>query len=87
MYVSGDIRNRIFRVIFQFEDFSLKFDIHIKKICRLYNIFKIFFRLTINCDNAQYGCTRVLNLDALTAHLEECDHNPKRPVLCEQVSP
>ncbi|CAG9830505.1 unnamed protein product [Diabrotica balteata] len=41
-------------------------------------------RLCITCDNAQYGCTRVLKLDALTAHLEECEHNPKRPLPCEQ---
>ncbi|KAF2902824.1 hypothetical protein ILUMI_03360 [Ignelater luminosus] len=41
-------------------------------------------RLCINCDNAEYGCTRVLKLDALVAHLEECEHNPKRPLPCEQ---
>ncbi|XP_072380142.1 E3 ubiquitin-protein ligase NRDP1 [Diabrotica undecimpunctata] len=41
-------------------------------------------RLCITCDNAQYGCTRVLKLDALTTHLEECEHNPKRPLPCEQ---
>lgn len=43
-----------------------------------------FFRLCINCDNAQYGCTRILKLDTLAAHLEECEHNPKRPLPCEQ---
>lgn len=41
-------------------------------------------RLSINCDNAQYGCTRTLKLDSLAAHLEECEHNPKRPLPCEQ---
>lgn len=41
-------------------------------------------RLCITCDNAQYGCTRVLKLDALATHLEECEHNPKRPLPCEQ---
>nr|XP_023026973.1 E3 ubiquitin-protein ligase NRDP1 [Leptinotarsa decemlineata] len=41
-------------------------------------------RLCISCDNAQYGCTRVLKLDALASHLEECEHNPKRPLPCEQ---
>lgn len=40
--------------------------------------------MCINCDNAQYGCTRVLKLDTLAAHLEECEHNPKRPLPCEQ---
>jgi E3 ubiquitin-protein ligase NRDP1 len=41
-------------------------------------------RLCISCDNAQYGCEAVLKLDSLPAHLEECEHNPKRPVPCEQ---
>ncbi|PSN30920.1 E3 ubiquitin-protein ligase NRDP1 [Blattella germanica] len=41
-------------------------------------------RLCITCDNASYGCTSVMKLDALTSHLEECEHNPKRPVPCEQ---
>jgi E3 ubiquitin-protein ligase NRDP1 len=40
-------------------------------------------RLCIHCDNAQYGCTRVLKLDSLSSHLEECEHNPKRPLPCE----
>lgn len=44
----------------------------------------VYFRLCINCDNAQYGCSRVLKLDSLAAHLEECEHNPKRPLPCEQ---
>ncbi|KAH1002211.1 hypothetical protein HUJ04_008322 [Dendroctonus ponderosae] len=42
-------------------------------------------RLNINCDNVRFGCTRITNLEGLAAHLEDCDHNPKRPVLCEQV--
>ncbi|GJQ84150.1 elgi [Trypoxylus dichotomus] len=41
-------------------------------------------RLSINCDNAQYGCNRTLKLDTLASHLEECEHNPKRPLPCEQ---
>ncbi|CAO1391773.1 unnamed protein product [Diamesa serratosioi] len=40
-------------------------------------------RLNINCDNQLYGCTQVLKLDALNSHLEECEHNPKRPLPCE----
>lgn len=44
----------------------------------------LLFRLCINCDNAQHGCTRILKLDMLAAHLEECEHNPKRPLPCEQ---
>jgi len=41
-------------------------------------------RLSIACDNAMYGCTLVLKLDALSSHLEECEHNPKRPLPCEK---
>ncbi|RZC38459.1 E3 ubiquitin-protein ligase NRDP1, partial [Asbolus verrucosus] len=43
----------------------------------------IILELCINCDNAQYGCTRVLKLDSLSSHLEDCEHNPKRPLPCE----
>ncbi|KAK9499520.1 hypothetical protein O3M35_002543 [Rhynocoris fuscipes] len=41
-------------------------------------------RLSITCDNAMYGCQAVLKLDALSSHLSECEHNPKKPVPCEQ---
>ncbi|CAG9760266.1 unnamed protein product [Ceutorhynchus assimilis] len=41
-------------------------------------------KLTISCDNAEYGCSRTLGLETLTAHLKECLHNPKRPVVCDQ---
>lgn len=40
-------------------------------------------RLNINCDNAVYGCTQILKLDNLQNHLDECEHNPKRPLPCE----
>ena len=40
-------------------------------------------RLSITCDNASYGCPAVVKLDTLHAHLQECDHNPKKPVHCE----
>ena len=40
-------------------------------------------RLNISCDNQLYGCQAVLKLDALQTHLEECEHNPKRPLPCE----
>ena len=43
-----------------------------------------FYRLSIACDNAAYGCQSVLKLDALGSHLSECEHNPKKPVPCEQ---
>lgn len=41
-------------------------------------------RLSITCDNSIYGCTAVVKLDALTNHLAECEHNPKKPVPCGQ---
>lgn len=40
-------------------------------------------RLCITCENVNYGCTAVVNLDMLQAHLQECEHNPKKPVHCE----
>lgn len=30
-----------------------------------------------------YGCTQVMKLDALQSHLDECEHNPKRPLPCD----
>lgn len=41
-------------------------------------------RLSIACDNALYGCTQILKLDALNNHLEDCEHNPKKPLPCER---
>lgn len=41
-------------------------------------------RLSISCDNAIYGCTQILKLDALNNHLDECEHNPKKPLPCER---
>ncbi|KAL5005635.1 hypothetical protein ScPMuIL_016793 [Solemya velum] len=40
-------------------------------------------RLYISCDNATYGCSAVVKLDMLPAHLHECEHNPKKPMHCE----
>ncbi|XP_015437832.1 PREDICTED: E3 ubiquitin-protein ligase NRDP1 isoform X2 [Dufourea novaeangliae] len=41
-------------------------------------------RLCINCDNVIYGCQVIVKLDTLASHLEQCEYNPKRPMLCEQ---
>ena len=41
-------------------------------------------RLLIMCDNASFGCTVVVKLECLAVHREECEHNPKKPVPCEQ---
>ncbi|XP_064598381.1 LOW QUALITY PROTEIN: E3 ubiquitin-protein ligase NRDP1-like [Liolophura sinensis] len=40
-------------------------------------------RCQIACDNAGFGCTAVVKLDMLQSHLQECEHNPKKPVHCE----
>lgn len=44
----------------------------------------LLHRLCIQCDNAPYGCTTILKLDGLPAHLDQCEHNPKRPLPCEK---
>ena len=41
-------------------------------------------RLKISCDNKEFGCTVVVRLDRLRAHLDECQYNPKRPVACDK---
>ncbi|XP_017755208.1 PREDICTED: E3 ubiquitin-protein ligase NRDP1 isoform X2 [Eufriesea mexicana] len=41
-------------------------------------------RLCISCDNIMYGCQVIVKLDSLVSHLEQCEYNPKRPMLCEQ---
>lgn len=41
-------------------------------------------RLTIICDNAQFGCTLKVRLESLASHQLECEFNPKRPVQCDK---
>ncbi|XP_054565477.1 E3 ubiquitin-protein ligase NRDP1-like [Eptesicus fuscus] len=41
-------------------------------------------KLRIACDNAVFGCRAVVRLDNLRSHLSDCEHNPRRPVTCEQ---
>ena len=41
-------------------------------------------RLKISCDNKDFGCGAVVKLDCLQSHLEQCQYNPKRPVVCEK---
>ncbi|XP_060065601.1 E3 ubiquitin-protein ligase NRDP1-like [Ylistrum balloti] len=40
-------------------------------------------RLQISCSNSSYGCTALVKLDMLSSHLQECEHNPKKPVHCD----
>lgn len=41
-------------------------------------------RLLIACDNASLGCAVVVRLDALPAHIGECEFNPTKPVACDR---
>lgn len=40
-------------------------------------------KLRIHCENAQFGCETIIRLDSMTEHSQQCQFNPKRPVLCE----
>jgi E3 ubiquitin-protein ligase NRDP1 len=40
--------------------------------------------LKISCSNAEFGCTTVVKLDALNTHLQECEFNPKKPIVCDK---
>ena len=43
-------------------------------------------KLTIKCENDAFGCEGVVRLDQLQSHLSQCEHNPKRPVNCENCT-
>lgn len=55
---------------------------HLRPVPRIMR--NMLSKLQINCDNASYGCTATLRLDQLQSHLKDCEHNPKRPVNCEE---
>lgn len=40
-------------------------------------------RLVISCDYAACGCKQMVKLEVLQSHVQDCEHNPERPVLCE----
>lgn len=40
-------------------------------------------KLKLNCDHASYGCTAYVRLENLNNHSQECEYNPKRPVMCD----
>lgn len=63
-------------------DRQLILPVQLKPVPRILR--NLLARLHISCDNATYGCPSVVKLDMLTSHLEECEHNPKKPVVCEQ---
>lgn len=41
-------------------------------------------RLKIKCENSQFGCATIVRLDGLSAHMNQCQYNPKRPVSCDK---
>ncbi|KAK1898935.1 E3 ubiquitin-protein ligase NRDP1 [Dissostichus eleginoides] len=55
---------------------------HLRPVPRIMR--NMLSKLQISCDNAGFGCGATLRLDQLTSHLKDCQHNPKRPVSCEE---
>ncbi|KAF3826128.1 hypothetical protein GH733_006242 [Mirounga leonina] len=55
---------------------------HLRPVPRIMR--NMLSKLQIACDNAVFGCSAVVRLDNLMSHLSDCEHNPKRPVTCEQ---
>lgn len=55
---------------------------HLRPVPRIMR--NMLSKLQIACDNAVFGCSAVVRLDSLMSHLSDCEHNPKRPVTCEQ---
>lgn len=55
---------------------------HLRPVPRIMR--NMLSKLQISCDNAGFGCTATLRLDQLQSHLKDCEHNPKRPVNCEE---
>lgn len=55
---------------------------HLRPVPRIMR--NMLSKLQISCDNASFGCTATLRLDQLQSHLKDCEHNPKRPVNCEE---
>ncbi|KAK6629092.1 hypothetical protein RUM43_002909 [Polyplax serrata] len=54
---------------------------HLRPVPRITR--NLLSRLNITCDNILHGCAAVLKLNVLASHLEECEHNPKRPLPCD----
>ncbi|MBN3297665.1 RNF41 ligase, partial [Amia calva] len=55
---------------------------HLRPVPRIMR--NMLSKLQITCDNSVFGCKAVLRLDQLQSHLKDCEHNPKRPVMCEE---
>ncbi|XP_043826380.1 E3 ubiquitin-protein ligase NRDP1-like [Dromiciops gliroides] len=54
---------------------------HLRPIPRIMR--NMLSKLQITCDNAVAGCSAVLRLDNLMAHLISCEHSPKCPKTCK----
>lgn len=39
-------------------------------------------KLRLKCDHAPYGCNTTVRLENLNSHLQECEFNPKKPIIC-----
>lgn len=39
-------------------------------------------KLKLNCNHAAHGCTAYVRLENLNCHSQECEYNPKKPVVC-----
>ncbi len=39
-------------------------------------------KLRLKCDHESYGCTQIVRLEVLHSHLQDCEFNPKKPVMC-----
>lgn len=40
-------------------------------------------KLKLTCDHASFGCTAYVRLENLSHHSQECEFNPKKPVVCD----
>jgi E3 ubiquitin-protein ligase NRDP1 len=40
--------------------------------------------LRLKCDFEPYGCQAVIRLENLPLHRQECEYNPKKPIICKQ---
>ncbi|XP_053437115.1 E3 ubiquitin-protein ligase NRDP1-like [Nycticebus coucang] len=55
---------------------------HLRPVPRILR--NLLSKLPIACDNAEFGCRAIVQLDNLRSHLSGCEYNPTRPVTCAQ---
>lgn len=54
--------------------------INLKPVPRILK--NLLSKLRLSCDHASYGCNAFVRLENLSSHSQECEFNPKRPVIC-----